>query len=183
MVIVAGASNLDLSEMPWRSASARMNGHVHLGVGIVGATDHGDDVALVVEGHEPRQRIVRAVERRGHRIPRRVLQVVVERRVHAQPAAVDLRVAEALVAELLVDVVAHVLGAVLRVARRAEPLLRGALQDDQAAAGSLGTHPRQRLRVRELLLVDLLRLEHRLQHGVAPERRLLLVRRGVGGLR
>ena len=63
-----------------------------------------------IERDERRRRIVRAVERARDRVPRLRLHAEVERRVHLETAAEDLRVREAALVQLLL----HVLDEVLR---------------------------------------------------------------------
>ncbi len=112
-----------LHRRPRLAARAAPEGdQVDLALLEVPAGHHGPDHPVAVDGDDRRQRVVLPVEGLGDGVVGGPLGLVVERRVHPQPAAVDLAVGEAVVEELRPDGLDEVLGARTRRPGRAQAL-------------------------------------------------------------
>ena len=168
------------------TGTAAAGGVVEL-VGVEVAPTHHRPHVAVVDGDERSGRValelggggvVGAVERGRDGVPRRLLGRVVEGRVDAEAAAVDLVVGEAVVvAQHLADVLDEVGGAVLRSADLAQTVALGARAGrcrpsthGSAFGGVVGG------------LVDHPFVEHGVEHRLAAEGGHVGVATGVGGL-
>jgi hypothetical protein len=156
-------------EIPWRSAveglegrarlAHALHGEVELALAVVVAADHRADGAVPwVDRDERGGGPLGVGQPLRDRVARRLLQLQVDRRDDAEPAAEDLGLA-VLVDQLLLDVVDEVLRRPLRPR-----------QADLVRVGEIG-----RVRLVVLRRRDLSLLEHRPQHEPAPLARLLRV--------